>query len=1393
MTRNYFFLAISLGICLTSLTVEPAEGAVPSHLIAQNGESLSTEEDVYRIARDITVRVFANDHTGSGTLIDHHGDTYSVLTNAHVLLAGTPFLIQTPDGSFHSAEEIEVADWIGKDVALLQFRSSDGYATAALGEIADVAVDQPVMAAGFPNNTGMFVVTTGEISFLLEQALESGYQIGYTNDVEQGMSGGPILNSQGEVIGINGRLPNPVLAPFRILESESTTAEVPYIDIENSSLGIPVTLTSESIESNIDFVSPEQKQLISSNQDLSQRDFAQAPSVDALFQQGRQSFLDFDNEAAIQTLSQVIELDSSFAEAYYYRSFTYINSDNFEAALLDLDKAISLNPDYAQAYAIRGVVLAERENYEEAFDDIERANEIEPNLFEAHLARGYVYRQQERHPESIAELSQAVAISEGHELAYFAYFNRGSSYLLLGDHALAIEDLSVAIEFAPSVPTAYALRSISKLLSTSADFIGALEDASVALELSADKEERSEIYLISGLARFASGTSYDQVLADFQKALELFEQQGTTGDSLINPVTQYQYLERSQQVERIAQEVTVRIDRYRESNGAFSGNGSGVIIASHDGTYYILTARHVVSSNNGDEASFKIITPDGTEHVALPVENNVFSEVDLAILSFRSTKSYSVVKISTHEEDILFDTAQPIFASGWPQQNQSENWPSLQFSPGRFIPEAIGFLLTQNATSFTEGYGLAYTNITRNGMSGGPLFDIEGRLIGIHGRAENFQFISEEVDFIDAANVSLGLSLGMPIDRFLQKVDELPIESEWLTVENSSPLRFRDDALSVISGFHTMRHFQQDFEESLQVGELRTSDWLNRGTLLFRASNYGSSVDAFVEAASLTSDSYEAWLGISLSHFFQGNSEAGLIAIDEAISLRPNDSQLFYLKSLFLNILGNNEAALDAINQSIKLTTLEQPSHLFKLYFVRAEILSSLGRHEESLKDQDTLIDFFETSLNYARRGYTYAVLGENTLAVDDAIRSIILEPENLLGYQVIREILANSGDEYEAVYEYTYSKLDELDDLRPLGTFLAITDNYDEAIAILAEGLNSQSADTEDALFYALLSGSYASSATNNEQAIELANLALSLDPYNTVVQVFVYLSRGIAFAQLEEYDEAISDLTQAIDLGFQNSYLHSLRGVSYLGKDDYRSAEIDAQLALSIDPTDLSARAVLAAAQSQLGQPESAIDNTDYILEQAPEAPLILALTHLARSYSFAGMGESDMAWQELEKLSEISPDFLNTENGYFLVGLIHHSAQEYQDALSSYAQALEINPDLVGALTNRGLILYELGDFESATQNLQAAIDSPSYSRLSADSPATAEPLLALAVLNYVRQQDSEGVDLLKSAVAISPEVIDLDYLENAMWGGQLIEDTRDFLESPSVQIHIGAGTR
>lgn len=172
--------------------------------------------------------------------------TYVVITNNHVLQAGeAPYFIQTPDGKIHPANlGVTKKQLRGNDLALLKFVSESEYKTATMSNQQPAKGDS-VIAAGFPlknsqSQSGGFVIKPGKIELLLNKALEGGYQIGFTNDVEKGMSGGPLLNSAGELIGINGLHANPIWGDPYVFADGSYPTNAQREKISQYSWGIPL-------------------------------------------------------------------------------------------------------------------------------------------------------------------------------------------------------------------------------------------------------------------------------------------------------------------------------------------------------------------------------------------------------------------------------------------------------------------------------------------------------------------------------------------------------------------------------------------------------------------------------------------------------------------------------------------------------------------------------------------------------------------------------------------------------------------------------------------------------------------------------------------------------------------------------------------------------------------------------------------------------------------------------------------------------------------------------------------------------------------------------------------------------------------------------------------------
>jgi serine protease Do len=226
------------------------------------------------------------------------------------------------------------------------------------------------------------------------------------------------------------------------------------------------------------------------------------------------------------------------------------------------------------------------------------------------------------------------------------------------------------------------------------------------------------------------------------------------------------------QINDIAREVTVLIRGEQ-------GHGSGVIIQKSGNTYYVLTAEHVVRQKD----DFKIVTADKQAYSVDYTKIKRIAGVDLAIVKFTSEKNYPVAKISTSKTN----EGQDVFVSGWPSNGAVGNAAGgeliRQFTSGSisgFLPKPL------------SGYSTIYTNVTRAGMSGGPLMDTAGRLVGIHGMGDKEDArqlvesgLSQETAVGLAAKIKPGFNYAIPISVFMQKAGSVGIDTDSLQIEKS--------------------------------------------------------------------------------------------------------------------------------------------------------------------------------------------------------------------------------------------------------------------------------------------------------------------------------------------------------------------------------------------------------------------------------------------------------------------------------------------------------------------------------------------------------------------------------------------------------------------------------
>ncbi len=362
--------------------------------------------EVNAIAKKITVRIDGQ-NTGSGVIIDRKENIYFVLTNWHVVQEPGNYTVQTPDGKRYAINFSLIRRVPEVDLAVLLFSSSQSYQVGFSGNSDQLTEGMTVYVAGWadpgpviPERTYQFI--TGYISSRLQKPTD-GYSLVYTINAVPGMSGGPVLDDRGDVVGINGR----AIPDIR-------TGTVSFV------LGI-------GINNYLPLANPPA--------------VATLQSAVKFFQRGLDKARRGDYQGALADYNQALQLDPNLATVYNNRGLARASSGDISGALADYNQAIQLNFNFAAPYNNRGLAHAQQGKFREALADYNQAIVLDPNLAETYNNRGLTRFQQGDISGAVADYNQALQLNP--KLAA-AYGNRGIAKCERGDKQGAIKDFQQA-------------------------------------------------------------------------------------------------------------------------------------------------------------------------------------------------------------------------------------------------------------------------------------------------------------------------------------------------------------------------------------------------------------------------------------------------------------------------------------------------------------------------------------------------------------------------------------------------------------------------------------------------------------------------------------------------------------------------------------------------------------------------------------------------------------------------------------------------------------------------------------------------------------------------------------------------------------------------------------
>ena len=141
-------------------------------------------------------------------------------------------------------------------------------------------------------------------------------------------------------------------------------------------------------------------------------------------------------------LQQVIEQHPNNSRAYLFLGRSYLNLKEYRAAMIHLNRSIELTPS-AMGFKERGKLKALMEDYRGSIDDFNQAIALDSTFSDALYNRGLSYLQLGDNQDAVSDFSQVISWNPKD---YEAYFQRGRALIALDKKAEGCKDLSKSAE-----------------------------------------------------------------------------------------------------------------------------------------------------------------------------------------------------------------------------------------------------------------------------------------------------------------------------------------------------------------------------------------------------------------------------------------------------------------------------------------------------------------------------------------------------------------------------------------------------------------------------------------------------------------------------------------------------------------------------------------------------------------------------------------------------------------------------------------------------------------------------------------------------------------------------------------------------------------------------------
>lgn len=417
---------------------------------------------------------------GSGFFVDDQGH---LITNYHVVEDAYAAEVRLKDGTVLAVEAV-VAENAASDLVRLRVARDGNRGPWLRLSPEPPRIAERVMVVGSP--MGLEQTVSEGIVSALRTAPGLGRFFQISAPISRGSSGGPVLNMDGEVVGV---------VSFMVVMGQNLNFAVSSEEIEAlAPLPLPRTVAQWTYDKSLKEPSQAEQLCrqgfhfsINGEYDRALEFYrsaaAQDPTNETAWYGLGYCYSGINRpERAVETFQQAIRINPENAGLRLELGRTLARLGRHEEAVESYREAARIDPELTEAYSGMAVAQSELGRYEDAMDNHRNVIRLEPGSSPAHFNMGITLSRLEKREEAVAAYRQAVRLDPENIVAHHnagillsqldrpeeaaeahkhvlrldpansaSHYHLGRTYLVLGDKGAALDQYRILMRIDPAL------------------------------------------------------------------------------------------------------------------------------------------------------------------------------------------------------------------------------------------------------------------------------------------------------------------------------------------------------------------------------------------------------------------------------------------------------------------------------------------------------------------------------------------------------------------------------------------------------------------------------------------------------------------------------------------------------------------------------------------------------------------------------------------------------------------------------------------------------------------------------------------------------------------------------------------------------------------------------